>query len=72
MYVVYPTRRMTVTRRVYLPSERVQVSAEGLGSLEGFNVGKMFSRMVKITPKSFTFKNIMGAVGSVVSNFATL
>jgi len=58
-----------------LPSERQVVNGVGLGSgtryatgLEGvdglFNIGKMFTRLTKITPGSFQLKNIMGALGS--------
>lgn len=70
MYTVTP-RQIRVQRRVYLPQERVQVNGVGLGDLEGFNIGKMFKRMVKITPSSFKLKNIMGALGSVTATVAT-
>lgn len=71
MYIVYP-RRVSVSRRTYLPHERMQVTAEGLGELHGFKIGKMFKAAFKITPKSFRLSNILGGVASVVSNFYTL
>jgi type II secretory pathway pseudopilin PulG len=56
---------------MYLASERRVVNGVGLGAVDGFDVGKMFTRMFKFTPNSFKMSNIMGAVGSVVSNFGT-
>lgn len=73
MYIDVYQPRIVVQRRVYLPSERGRIHDGGLGEtgLGGFNIGKMFKRIVTIKPSSFQFKNIMGAVGSVVSNIAT-
>jgi hypothetical protein len=70
MYTVTP-RQIRVQRRVYLPQERVQVNGVGLGDLEGFNIGKMFKRMVTFTPSSFKLKNMLGALGSVTATVAT-
>ena len=67
MHVVQHPTRQRVQRRMYSPSERVVVNGVGLGSLEGFNIGKMFSRMVHITPRSFQPKNIFGAMASATS-----
>lgn len=58
-------------RRMYLPHERMVITEEGLGELHGFNPGKMFKRIVKITPRSFRLKNIFGAIGSVAAFTAT-
>lgn len=66
MHVVQ--RPMRVRRRVNLPTERLVVNDVGLG---GFNIGKMFSRMVHFTPRSFQPKNIFGAIGSVAAFTAT-
>lgn len=74
MYINVYQPRIVTERRVYLPTERGMVHGRGLGEdkgLAGFNIGKMFKRMVTIKPKSFTFKNIMGAVGSVAANVMT-
>jgi hypothetical protein len=71
MHVVqHPIRRKT-QKRMYLPYERGILTSEGLGELHGFNIGKMFKRMVTFKPSSFKFSNIMGALGSGVSNLAT-
>lgn len=67
MHVV-PSHRIRNTRSTYLPSQRGRVTDEGLG---GFNIGKMFSRMVHITPRSFQPKNIFGAMASVTGTVLT-
>jgi hypothetical protein len=56
---------------MYLPSERRVVNGVGLGAVDGFNIGKMFDRMFTFKKSSFSAGNIMGAIGSVVSNFGT-
>lgn len=59
-------RRMQ--RRMHLPSERMVVNGVGLGEVDGlFNIGKMFTRITKITPSSFKLKNIAGALGSATA-----
>lgn len=72
MHVVMYHPALRMNRRVHLPYERTQVHSAGLGGLDGFNIGKMFTRMFTFKPSSFTFKNIMGAIGSGVTNFMTL
>lgn len=67
MHVV-PPNRIRNRRSTYLPSQRGVVTDEGLG---GFNIGKMFSRMVHFTPRSFQPKNIFGAMASVAGTVAT-
>lgn len=67
MHVV-PSHRVRNRRSSYLPSQRGVVTDEGLG---GFNIGKMFSRMVHFTPRSFQPKNIFGAMASVAGTVAT-
>jgi len=53
--------------------ERKVVNGVGLGEVDGlFNIGKMFTRMFHFTPKSFTLKNIAGAIGSVSLTGMTL
>lgn len=73
MHIVQrPVRRSR--RRMYSPIERGVVSnyGVGLGEVDGlFNIGKMFTRMFTFRPKSFTFKNIAGALGSVTSTALT-
>lgn len=83
MHVIQHVPRR-IRRRMNLPSERMVVNGNGLGSgeryayamglgeLDGmFNIGKMFTRMFTIRPKSFTLKNIAGAVGSGTAFLAT-
>jgi len=44
----------------------------GLGEVDGlFNIGKMFTRMFTFKKHSFDFKNILGAVGSVIGTIGT-
>jgi hypothetical protein len=64
MHIVqHVPRRMQ--RRMYSPLDRRVVSGVGLGEVDGlFNIGKMFSRLTHVTPRSFQFKNIAGAIGS--------
>ena len=65
MHVIQRPVRQRVQKRMYLASERHVVNGVGLGEVDGlFNIGKMFSRLTKITPSSFQLKNIMGALGS--------
>jgi hypothetical protein len=75
MHVIQHPRGRRVQKRMYLPSERMVVNGVGLGSgvryvaglgeVDGlFNIGKMFSRLIHITPRSFQLKNIAGAIGS--------
>lgn len=73
MYIDVYQPRIVVQRRVYLPNERGRIHDDRLGEtgLGGFNIGKMFKRIVTIKPSSFQFKNIMGAIGSVASNLVT-
>lgn len=72
MHVVQRQIRQRQHRRINLPSERAVVNGVGLGELDGmFNIGKMFTRMVKFTPSSFKFKNIAGTIGSAVTTFGT-
>lgn len=70
---MYITQSSTVNRRrrVNLPHERVRITSDGLGDLEGFNIGKMFKRMVTVNKNSFKMRNIMGTIGSVVGTIAT-
>lgn len=72
MHVVqhYPIRRR-IQRRMYLPSERMVVNGVGLGTVDGFNIGKMFDRMFTFKKSSFSAGNIMGAIGSGVSFLGT-
>jgi len=83
MHVIQHVPRR-IRRRMNLPSERMVVNGNGLGSgeryayatglgeLDGmFNIGKMFTRMFTFRPKSFTLKNIAGAVGSGTAFLAT-
>jgi hypothetical protein len=68
---------------MYSPYDRGVVSNVGvgrgvrynyneLGEVDGlFNIGKMFTRMFTFTPKSFTLKNIAGAIGSVTTTIAS-
>jgi hypothetical protein len=73
MHVMQRPVRQRVRKRMYLPSERQVVNGVGLGELEGmFNIGKMFTRMFTFTPSSFKIKNILGAVGSLVTTTATM
>lgn len=71
MHVVMYHPALRMNRSMYSPYERSRIHDVGLGDLDGFNVGKMFKRMFTFKPSSFTFKNIMGSVGSLVSNVAT-
>ena len=72
MHIIQSPNKRRTRKRMYLPSERMVVNGVGLGDLEGmFNIGKMFKRMVTITPGSFKLKNIMGAIGSVTATVAT-
>ena len=72
MHIVTQPIRVRSRRKVYLPQERVQVNGVGLGEVDGlFNIGKMFKRMVHVTPRSFQPKNIFGAIGSVAMFGAT-
>jgi len=83
MHIVQrPVREM---RRMHSPSERMVVNnarlgnvarynyySNGLSGVDGlFNIGKMFTRMVTIKPKSFTLGNIVGALGSATMFTAT-
>ena len=73
MHVAIQPIRVRSRRKVYLPHERVQVNGIGLGEVDGlFNIGKMFSRLTHFTPRSFQFKNIMGAVGSAAMFTGTM
>lgn len=72
MHVIQRQVRQRGQRRMYLPSERGVVNGTGLGEVDGlFNIGKMFTRMFTFRPKSFTLKNIAGAIGSGTSFLAT-
>jgi len=74
MHVVtrIPRQQVTHRKRMYSPYQRRRIDSSGLGELDGmFNIGKMFTRMFTIRPKSFTLKNIAGAVGSGVTTLAT-
>lgn len=73
MHVMQQTPKRRSQRKMYLASERQVVSGVGLGELEGmFNIGKMFTRLVTFKPSSFKIKNILGAVGSLVTTTATM
>lgn len=67
MHVVQNPVRQRVRKRMYLPSERMVVNGVGLGAVDGFDIGKMFTRMFTFKPSSFKPSNIMGAIGSAVS-----
>ena len=71
MHVVRLPAKRKIQRRMYLPSERMVVNGVGLGEVDGFNIGKMFNRMFTFRKGSFKFGNIMGALGSGVSNLMT-
>lgn len=72
MHVIQRPIRHRQNRRMNLPSERMVVNGVGLGGLDGmFNIGKMFTRMVTITPSSFKFKNIAGTIGAAVTTIGT-
>lgn len=71
MHVVRVPSRQVRVRRMYLPSERLVVNGVGLGEVDGFDIGKMFTRMFTFKASSFKPSNIMGAIGSVVSNLGT-
>lgn len=70
---VMTSRNVRVDRRriVNTPLQRNVVNGVGLGDLEGFDIGKMFSRLVHFTPRSFQPKNIFGAIGSATAFVAT-
>lgn len=77
MYVVQRQRGRPTQRRMYSPIERGVVSSVGVGpngleGLDGIDIGKMFKRLVTITPNSFKLKNIMGAIGSLATTTATM
>jgi hypothetical protein len=77
MHVVQhvPRRRMERRRVLPSPGRRIVVNDVhlGLGEVDGlFNIGKMFTRLVTITPSSFKLKNIAGAIGSLVTTTATM
>lgn len=71
MHVVSRPVRQRVRKRMYLPSERMVVNGVGLGEVDGFNIGKMFTRMFTFKPSSFKPSNIMGAIGSAASFVGT-
>lgn len=71
MHIVQHPRNRKMYRKMNLPSERMVVNGVGLGAVDGFNIGKMFSRMVHITPRSFQPKNIFGAMASATSFVVT-
>jgi len=83
MHVIQHVPRR-IRRRMNLPSERMVVNGNGLGSGERyayatglgevdglFNIGKMFNRMFTFKKHSFDFKNILGAAGSVTGTIGT-
>lgn len=70
MHVVQRGQRSR--RRMNAPYERMVVNGVGLGAVDGFNIGKMFSRLVHVTPRSFQPKNIFGAIGSAAAFTATM
>jgi len=67
MHVVAYPKNNRMRRKMYLPSERMVVNGVGLGAVDGFDVGKMFTRMFTFKKNSFKFSNIMGAIGSAAS-----
>jgi len=80
MHVVARLPRRRVQRTgwngggLHSPARRIVVNDRylGLGEVDGlFNIGKMFTRMFTITPSSFKFKNIAGAIGSFTAAVST-
>lgn len=72
MHVVQHSRRHYPRRSMHGVLDRRVVSGDGLGDLEGINLGKMFKRMFTFTSSSFKLKNIAGAIGSVAATTATM